>query len=300
MNTFLFNSLCYTVGWFWCVLCGIHGHSILATVGALILIFLQLYFVKRTNLNLYIQDLLLALFSVPLGILLEIVFIQTGLIRYITTDLFFPPIWIILLYPLFSLLLNHSLKILQSKYLLAFIVGFLAAPPSYIAGSSLGALTLPHTLILTWILLGAGWGAFLCLLIKIAKILEKATAETFKDRGSRGPVELLYDGECPLCKREICFLKKNNVQANVKFINIAAEDFSSTEHNNIDYETAMKQIHAIDDQGHLIVGLPAFALIYARCNLLVSSTLLRIPFLRPILDPLYKLFAKNRLRMTGR
>ena len=59
-------------------------------------------------------------------------------------------------------------------------------------------------------------------------------------------------------------------------------------------------MHAIDGKGNLLVGISAFATVYARCQLLVISTLLRIPFMMRILKPLYTLFAKKRLWFTGR
>jgi predicted DCC family thiol-disulfide oxidoreductase YuxK len=300
MNLSLLNSLCYTTGWFWCVLFGIHGQSIVATMGAVFLILFQLYCTKIKDIALYIQDLLLAVFIVPLGVLLEIFLIQTNLIHYANTAKMLPPIWIVLLYPLFSLLINHSLKIIKKNYLASFLFGFLGAPLSYVAGISLGGLTFPYPLLPTWIMIGICWGLFLCLLTKIANIVEKATAETLEDRDSKTNLKLLYDGECPICKREICMLQKKESQTKIKFIDISSKEFSSFENNNIDYNTAMSQIHAIDGRGNLLVGIPAFATVYARCQLLVISTLLRIPFIKKILKPLYTLFAKNRLWFTGR
>lgn len=173
MNLSLVNSLCYTLGWFWCVLCGIHGQSFLAVVGALFLISFQLYCVKVKEISLYIQDLLLVFFSVPLGVLLEIFFIQTKLIHYSSTTGILPPIWIVFLYPLFSLQINHSLKIIKKNKLGAFLFGFVGAPLSYVAGHSLGGVTFPHPLLPTWIIIGICWGLFLCLLAKIGNIVEK-------------------------------------------------------------------------------------------------------------------------------
>lgn len=300
MNLSLLNSFCYTVGWFWCVIFGIHGQSILATIGAVFLILFQLYCTKMKNVSLYIQDVLLVVFSVPLGALLEIFFIQTNLIHYTNTYKMLPPIWIICLYPLFSLLLNHSLKIIKKNYLVSFLFGFLGAPMSYLAGFSLGGLTFPYPLAPTWIMIGTCWGLFLCLLNKIANIFEKATTETLEERDSKTNLELLYDGECPICKREICILQKKDNQAKIKFIDIASKEFLPFEHNNIDYDTAMSQIHAIDGKGNLLIGIPAFAAVYARCQLLIIATLLRIPFIKFVLKPLYTLFAKKRLWITGR
>jgi hypothetical protein len=176
MNLSFLNSLCYTIGWFWCVLFGIQGQSVVATIGAVFLILFQLYCTKIKDIVLYTQDMLLVIFSVPLGVLLEIFFIETKLIHYPNTLKMFPPIWIVLLYPLFSLLFNHSLKIIKRNYLISFLFGFLGAPLSYIAGISLGGLTFPYPLLQTWIMIGICWGLFLCLLVKIANIVEKATA----------------------------------------------------------------------------------------------------------------------------
>ena len=171
---------------------------------------------------------------------------------------------------------------------------------SYIAGISIGGLTFLNPLLQTWIIIGICWGLFLCLLAKIANIVEKATAETLEDRDSKTNLKLLYDGKCPICKREICILQKRDSQTKIKFIDINSKDFSSFENNNIDYNTAMSQIHAIDGEGNLLVGIPVFATLYARCQLLITSTLLRIPFIKMVLKPLYTLFAKNRLWITGR
>lgn len=185
MNLSLLNSLCYTVGWLWCVHFGIHNQWILATIGAVFLILFQLYCSKIKDIGLCFQDLLLVVFSIPLGALLELFFIQTSLIHYVNTIQMIPPIWIVLLYPLFSLLFNHSLKIIKKNYLASFLLGFLGAPLSYIAGISLGGLTFPYPLLQTWIMIGICWGLFLCLLAKIAIIIEKTAEKTLEDQNSK-------------------------------------------------------------------------------------------------------------------
>lgn len=300
MNLSLLNSLCYTAGWFWCVLFGIHGQSFLAVIGVVFLIALQLYCAKVQEISLYIQDLLLVLVSIPLGTLLETLFIQTNLIHYSSTASMLPPIWIVFLYPLFSLQINHSLKSIKKNNLRSFQFGFFGAPLSYVAGHSLGGLTFPYPLPPTWFIIGICWGLFFCLLAKIGNTIEKAATETLKDLHSKIRLKLLYDGECPLCKREICLLQKRDNQSKINFVDISTKDFSPSENNNIDYNTAMSQIHAIDGKGNVLVGIPAFATVYARCHLLVISTLLRLPLIEWILKPLYKLFAKKRLWITGR
>lgn len=286
----LLNSICYTIGWFWCVILGIHGYALLAASGAVFLIVLQLYYTKTKDISLYIQDVLLVIFSIPLGLLLETLFIQTHVLDYGTS--LFPPIWIIALYPLFALVLNHSLSFLKKNALAGFLIGFLA-PFSYFGGKSFGGLTFGYSPFLTWVIIGFFWGVFLYILIKIANSLEKASNETLED--SKKPLEFLYDGECPLCKQEICILKKRD--AITKFVDISSKDF----HNpKVNYNDAMAEMHAIDSKGNILVGIPAFAAVYSRSQLLVISTLFRLPYIETILGPCYNLFAKNRLWLTGR
>lgn len=299
MNLSLLNSLCYTAGWFWCVLFGIHDQSIAAAIGTVVLILLQLYYAHIKDIAFYIQDVLLVIFSIPLGALLEIFFIQTNLIHYANT-ISLPPLWIVCLYPLFSLLLNHSMKIIKKNYITAFLFGFVGAPLSYIAGISLGGLTLSDPFLQTWLVIGISWGFFLCLLTKITYIIKKAATKTLEERNSKTQLELLYDGECPICKREVCILQKKEAQTKMKFTDISSKKYSPLDHRNIGYNRAMSQIHAIEEKGNILVGIPAFTAVYARCNLLVTSTFLRIPFIKRILEPLYTLFARKRLWMTGR
>ena len=251
MNLSWLNSICYTIGWFFCVIFGVQGHSILATIGAIFLILFQLYSTKINDIALYIQDLILATLSIPLGFFLEIFFIQTNLIYYTDLTENFPPIWIICLYPLFSLLLNHSLKFIKRNYLISFLFGFLGGPLSYIGGQALGAVNFSYPLKVTLLIIGVCFGLFLCLLRKIADIIEKATKETLKDRDSTSHLELLYDGQCPICKQEICMLQKKDDQRKIKFTDISSKEFFPFEETFIDYKTAMSQIHAIEDKKNI-------------------------------------------------
>jgi predicted DCC family thiol-disulfide oxidoreductase YuxK len=221
--------------------------------------------------------------------------IHLGWLSYPSASTPLPPIWIISLYPLFSLLINHSLSFLKSSPFIAFIVGFIAAPLSYLAGVKMGGALFPHPLLSTWSVIGVLWGLFLVLLTAIAKSIDKA-AEAVDE----APLKLLYDGACPLCQREIAFLKKRAVKGRVIFVDISDPNFTSRENQGIDYKTAMTEMHAIDAQGNVLVGVPAFAALYARCRLPVLATLLRIPFIQAMLTPFYKHFAKNRLRITRR
>ena len=66
-------------------------------------------------------------------------------------------------------------------------------------------------------------------------------------------IKLLYDGECPLCMREVNFLRKRDAgRGLVAFVNIAEENYNPQEHGGVDYETAMGRIHAVLPDGTII------------------------------------------------
>jgi len=59
-------------------------------------------------------------------------------------------------------------------------------------------------------------------------------------------IKLLYDGQCPLCMREVNFLKKRDAgRGLVAFVDIADDLYNPEAHGGIDYETAMGRIHAV-------------------------------------------------------
>jgi hypothetical protein len=63
-------------------------------------------------------------------------------------------------------------------------------------------------------------------------------------------IKLLYDGDCPLCLREVNFLrKKDNGRGLVAFADIAADDYSPDDNGGVDFATAMGRIHAVKADG---------------------------------------------------
>lgn len=296
----LLVGFCYTLGWFWAVFLGIHGHSVLAVAGVVFLLVLQLRWIRATDVAAYIQDVILVFISVPLGFFLEMLLQSTQCILYSHTSLF-PPIWIVGLYPLFALAFTHSLRHIHAYSFACFMVGFVGAPLSYLAGISLGAkLTLMHPIWLALCILGFFWGLFLCLLAKFVHALHTAAHATVEDYQATQRLDLLYDGACPICSREICLLQKKSKNPWIHYIDISSKEFLEFGYRGVDYKTAMTQIHAIDDKGHVFAGIHVFAVLYARCGCLIASTLLRIPWIRKMLQPLYRIFAKNRLWISGR
>lgn len=172
VNISLFNSLLYTIGWFWCVSWGAKNYPLAALLGGTFLIAIQLINIAFASRSALKKDVLLLLPSLALGAFMELFFLQSGTIVYAHSSSALPPLWILILYPLFALVLNHSLNFLQKSYLLSFLFGFAFAPLSYIAGGQMGAATLRYSLLLTWIIIGISWGIFLVVVTWVSKRTE--------------------------------------------------------------------------------------------------------------------------------
>lgn len=112
-------------------------------------------------------------------------------------------------------------------------------------------------------------------------------------------VEVFFDGDCPLCRREINWLRKRDRQDNVRFTDIAARDFDPSPTGKTLTEL-MARIHGRLPTGELIEGVEVFRRLYTAVGLgwLVAPT--RLPLVRQLLDAGYRLFARYRLRLTGR
>ncbi len=112
-------------------------------------------------------------------------------------------------------------------------------------------------------------------------------------------VEVFYDGDCPLCTREINLLSRLDTKSRIRFTDISDSDFSA-ESVGLPWSLLMARIHARLPDGTLIEGVEVFRRLYTAVGYgrLVQAT--RWPGVTQALDFAYERFAKNRLRLTGR
>ena len=93
--------------------------------------------------------------------------------------------------------------------------------------------------------------------------LQQNTISEQKTTESLWKIKLLFDGACPLCVREVNFLKrKDGDRCLIKFSDIAAEDYDPADNANIDFETAMGRIHAVLPNGDIVRDVEVFRQIY--------------------------------------
>ena len=109
-------------------------------------------------------------------------------------------------------------------------------------------------------------------------------------------LKLLYDGDCPFCRREVSWLARRDRSGAVALEDIAAPGFDASR-----YGLHQKQlegvIHAQLPNGRLVTGMEVFRRLYAAVGLgwLMAPT--GWPILRPVFDWAYRLFARHRVRL---
>ncbi|MDJ0660446.1 MAG: DUF393 domain-containing protein [Crocosphaera sp.] len=114
-------------------------------------------------------------------------------------------------------------------------------------------------------------------------------------------VKLLYDGDCPLCMREVRFLqKKDQGRGLVKLVNIADDNYNPEQHCGIDYESAMGRIHTILPDGTILKDIEAFRYVYEVLGMGWVYAVTKLPIIGKIANWLYGIWAKLRLPLTGR
>lgn len=118
---------------------------------------------------------------------------------------------------------------------------------------------------------------------------------------SPSAIKLLYDGACPLCLREVNFLKKQDAgRGLVAFVDIARDRYAPEANGGVGFETAMERIHAVLPDGTVIKNLEVFRRIYETLGMGWVYAATQWPIVGPIVDWLYETWANWRLTLTGR
>jgi len=118
--------------------------------------------------------------------------------------------------------------------------------------------------------------------------------------GSPGwEIRLLYDGECPLCSREVAFLRRRDREGRIDFEDIAAPGFDPAPTGRT-REELMARIHGVLPDGTVVEGMEVFRRAYAAVGLGWLLAPSRWPLVGRLFDAAYRVFARNRLRWTGR
>ena len=137
-------------------------------------------------------------------------------------------------------------------------------------------------------------------LTPLAPLPYEARGETPLDAEAAGyDVEVYFDGDCPLCLREIKMLKWLDSAKRIRFTDIAAPGFDPASTGLTMFEL-MDKIHGRMPDGTRIEGVEVFRQLYGAVGFRRAVAISRWPGIAHALHLGYVVFAKNRLRMTGR
>lgn len=108
--------------------------------------------------------------------------------------------------------------------------------------------------------------------------------------------KLLYDGECPLCMREVRWLRRKNRKGLLAFEDISAAGFDPAQYGT-SREELLGVIHGVLPDGRLVRRVEVFRHAYRAVGLgwLLAPT--GWPVLRWFFDALYATFARHRIRI---
>ena len=109
--------------------------------------------------------------------------------------------------------------------------------------------------------------------------------------------EVFFDGQCPLCRREIDMIRRKDKQKQLILTDIAGENFVP---DDVSLTQLMKEIHGRRSDGTYVKGVEVFREIYERIGfgLFVKPT--RLPVIRHFLDWAYRIFARIRYSSAAR
>jgi hypothetical protein len=158
------NFVVFQIAWFTCIGSVARDLSSLGLAVIAIAVAIHLISVRHRS-----NAMLLAASSLLLGIIIESILAMTHATQFDHSALAIgsAPLWMIAMWALFSTTLNVSMRWMRGKYMLSILLGAVAGPLSYLAGSKLGALSLPldHSLLI----IGTCWAAAMPLLLLSAK-----------------------------------------------------------------------------------------------------------------------------------
>lgn len=110
-----------------------------------------------------------------------------------------------------------------------------------------------------------------------------------------------HDGECPICNVEINAMKRIDKAKHIKWVDIS-KDQAALDAAGLSYQQTMDRIHVQDENQQMITGVDGFLIVWRHLPYFrrVVPIIQHTPGLRWLMEKGYVLFAKYRLKLTGK
>lgn len=120
-------------------------------------------------------------------------------------------------------------------------------------------------------------------------LTETGLSETGR-QDDNGRIRVFYDGSCPLCRREISFLSRQDGSEVFAFDDISTRS-SGRVTEGLSCETAMQRMHVQKPDGQIVSGARAFLVMWgALPRYRWVARALSVPPMPTILEGLYRAF----------
>lgn len=109
-------------------------------------------------------------------------------------------------------------------------------------------------------------------------------------------IEVFFDGECPICSREMAMIRKLDQDRRIDCTDIASSSFDANA-QGLDGDAVNRQIHGRLSDGRIVTGVEVFRQIYQLLGFRRCVSWSRRPGVARILDYSYAVFARYRKRL---
>lgn len=163
----LINFVLFQIGWFVTVISVAKELEYAAILAVFCIIGIHLLLVEER-----LNEILLVLIVGFVGTLVDSLLISQGV--FVTSGNLaignMAPLWLVMLWMLFSITINHSLKWLRKSYIAASCAGFVFAPIAYYFGQKFEALSfeISYSVEMSLLMIGITWAIVTPLLIFVS------------------------------------------------------------------------------------------------------------------------------------
>ena len=109
---------------------------------------------------------------------------------------------------------------------------------------------------------------------------------------------LYFDGKCPFCAQEMTRLGDWDRAGRLDFVDIMQPGFDPG-HLNATMDDLDRQLYSQAPEGKVLIGVDSMLAAYTLVGRGFMLWPLRVPLLRNMLSYLYRLFARNRYKMSA-
>jgi predicted DCC family thiol-disulfide oxidoreductase YuxK len=111
------------------------------------------------------------------------------------------------------------------------------------------------------------------------------------------PIQILYDGHCPICCRQMAYFARRDTAQKLSYLDIRSDRFDPETIGKTTEELATRLYVRLPD-GTLLSAMDAVRAAYRAIGKGSLISLTSWPLLRPLFDHLYRWVAANRLSIS--